>query len=602
MLNLFLTVLNMSVTAGLAALVIILLRGSLGRVLPRTFSYALWLIVLYRMICPLTFPSIFSALGKIKPGLDTYTATLKAVSLKEALDFEVLSGHRAQELGLEPYRQGVLAEASEGSVIMNISAASTPADYFAIAVTVLWFLGIFALLLYNAVSYGRLFRSIDTATFFEDRELVEECRAAIRMGRRVRVYESDKVESPFVCGIFRPKVLLPASMAHSPDAQSRERLRHILLHELYHIKRFDYLIKPLAFLALCIHWFNPALWLAFRLFDKDMEMSCDEGAVKALKTDAGESYAATLLNIASARNGIGKSCALAFHETNVGERVKHIVKYKKPGPAAGVIAVVLLILCAVSLLSNPASLAEELRGGQINVLIMCNAEGSDYADTILLLGYNGDREEANVAFLPRDLEVLPADEERSETERKLSAYAGGNPPEAVMGKLSEALGVEIHHFVKLDTGAFRELVDAAGGVEFDVPMRMVYEDPYQNLSIDLEKGRQVLDGKKAEMLVRYRKGYIEGDLARIEVEKAFLAAMIKQKSDINIGSFHGIYQALSGRMETDLDMKAAKNLITLFLTGETIAFVDLPVVQASDNPVSLLFLTPEAKETLKEKF
>ncbi|HWQ79054.1 MAG TPA: M56 family metallopeptidase [Anaerovoracaceae bacterium] len=631
--DLFLAVLNMSVTAALAALVIILLRGSLGRVLPRTFSCALWVIVLYRMICPFSFSSIFSTLGRIRQGLDTYTSTLKVASLKDALKFEVLSGQGAQGLGLEPYRQGVLAETSDGSVIMNISAVSTPADYFIMAVTVLWLLGIFALLFYNAVSYWRLCRSVDTATLFEDHELVEECRAALRMGRKAGVYESDKAESPFVYGIFRPRVLLPASAAHPVDEQERERLRHILLHELHHIKRFDYLVKPLAFLFLCVHWFNPVLWIAFRLFDRDMELSCDEGVVKALKTGTGGDYAATLLNMASARSGIGKNCALAFHETNVGARVKHIVKYKKPGPAAGVITAILLILCAVSLLSSPASLAEEPEGGQANVLVMCNAEGSDYPDTILLLGYNGDKKEVNLVFLPRDLAVISAAEavENSEgikklplyTEekrhiyeemlenaalshnpRKLFAYAAGNPPEAVTGKLSEILGVEIHNFVKLDTGVFRDLVDAVGGVEFDVPMRMVYADPYATppLDIDLEKGRQVLDGERAEMLVRFRKGYAEGDLARIEVEKAFLAAMIEQKSGINIGSFHEIYQALSGRVETDLDMKGAKNLITLFLTGETAAFVDLPVVQASDDSRSLLLLTQEAKETLKEKF
>lgn len=104
------------------------------------------------------------------------------------------------------------------------------------------------------------------------------------------------------------------------------------------------------------------------------------------------------------------------------------------------------------------------------------------------------------------------------------------------------------------------------------------------------------------MLVRYRKGYHEGDLARIEVEKAFLAAMLEQKSDIKIGSFHEIYQALSGRIETDLDMKTAKNLISLFFKGETAAIVELPVQQTSDDPRSLLLFTQEAKETLKKSF
>lgn len=600
--DLFLTVLNMSITSGLIALIIILLRGTLGRALPRIFSYALWAVVLFRMICPISFPSVFSALGKFKTGLDIYTSTLKVTSLKEALNFEVLSGHRSQELsGLADYPAGAAAWASNGLTAMNISPAPVLADYFSAAVMTLWLLGIAALLIYNVISYGKLCRSIGTATLFKEQELVEECKAALHMKRAVRVYESDKADSPFVCGILRPKVILPAAIKHWPDGQSRESVSHILLHELYHVKRFDYIVKPLAFLAVCVHWFNPILWISFRLSEKDMELSCDEGALKALKTGTGGDYAETLLNMASAGNGIGRNCVLAFHESNVKERVKHIVKYKKPGLAAGVASVVILIICAVTLLSNPASLAAELKDGQINTLVMCRAEGASLPDTFLLVGYNEDEESVNFMFLPRDLEILPDDGKMGIAARKLSRYAGENPTEAVMAKLNENLGIEIDHFIKLDTGAFRDLVDAVGGVTFDVPMRMVYKDPLQNLSIDLEEGRQVLDGEKAEMLVRFRKGYLEGDLSRIEVEKAFLAAMIDQNSDIRIGSAVKIYQAMSGEIETDISVKEAKALIPLLRGAKTVSFVDPPVVRTSD-PLLPLVLAPDTKEALKEKF
>lgn len=598
MLDLYLTVLNMSLTAGLAALIIIILRASLGKVLPRTFSYALWAIVLYRMVCPISFPSIFSMLGSIKSGID-----MNAVSLTEALNFKALSGHREQELVLTPnLLQEAPIETTGEFVPTQVVAAPVPTDYFTVAVIILWILGILALLIFNAVHYRRLCKSMSTSTFFDDQQLVKECKAATRMHRRVDVYESDKVESPFVYGIFRPRVMLPASAAHSLDGQEREQIRHILLHEFYHIKRFDYLVKPLAFLGLCVHWFNPALWVSFRLFDKDMEMSCDEGAVKALTEGTGEDYAATLLNMASNRGGIGKSCALAFRETNAGERVKHIVKYKKPGLAAGAISVILIIICAVGLLSNPASLAEELEDGQANILVMCSAEGTDFTDTILLVGYNDQRKEANIAFLPRDLGVLPDDGSSGTAGRKLSSYASTNPPEEVMKRLGEMLGIDIHNYIKLDTGGFRNLVDALGGVEFNVPMKMVYEDPSQNLSINLEKGKQVLDGREAEMLVRFRKGYPEGDLGRIKVQKAFLKAMIEQKSDIKIGSAKEIYQLLSQGMETDLDLEKAKKLITLFRTAKTIGFVDVPVQPDSDGPFAILQLAPEAKEEVKTSF
>lgn len=601
MLDLFLTVLNMSITAGIAALLIMLLRAGPGRALPRTFSCAMWLIVLYRMICPVSFSSVFSVLGGIKPSMDIYTSTLKALSLTGGSNAGALAETSAQDLGLAPgLLQAMPTESTTGVSSAHAAAEPMFAGYVITAAAVLWGLGILTLLLYNAVSYQRLSASMNTSILFVDQQLVNECRAAIRLHRRVAVYESAKVESPFVYGLLRPRVMLPASAVYLSDSQGREQLRHILLHELNHIKRFDYLIKPLAFLTLCIHWFNPILWISFRLFDRDMEMSCDEGAVNALKTGTGEDYATTLLSMALSSNGIGKSCALAFRESNAGERVKHIVKYKKPGLTVVAASIVLIAVCVLGLLTNPISLAEELNGGRVNTLVMCKAKESEIPDTFVLLGYNDDRKEVNITFLPRDLQVLADDGTRGTSQRKLSGYASGNPPKEVMKTLSELLGVEIDHYVKVDTDHFRDIVDALGGVEFDVPIKMVYQDPNQSLNINLEKGKQVLDGKQAEMLVRFRKGYPEGDLTRIEVQKAFLGALLEQKSDIKIGTLKEIYRLLSEGMETDLGLDQAEQMIALFRSAKTVSFVDLPLQIQADDPFAPLLLDPKAMEIVKE--
>lgn len=584
MADLVLTVLNMSITAGFAALIIIFIRGSLGRLLPRTFSHALWLIVLYRMVFPYSFSSIFSVLGNLKANLDRYTAVLQEIPQNKALNLEVFSGHSAQELAASPTNENLL-EAGGMGAIQN-SAASAPSDNLFLVLMVLWTVGILVLLTYNGISYRRLCGSLATATLFERPELTKECSALVRLTRPVSVYESDKVVSPFVYGLISPKVILPSGICRDNDAESRDRLKHILLHEFYHIKRRDYLVKPLAFLGLSIHWFNPVLWIAFRLFDRDMEMSCDEGAVHVLNAEEKDNYAVTLLNMASAASGIRRRSALAFHANDVKERVKHIVKYKNPRRSAAVLSAVLVILCAVGLLSNPTSLATGLKDGKINVLVMCNAEGSQFPDTILLLGYDADRDGINVAFVPRDLTV----EQELNGAGRLSGYAGNNPPEAVVEKLSEILGVEIHNYVSFDTGVFRDLVDAAGGVEFDVPARMVYDDPNQNLHIDLQAGRQVLDGKKAEMLVRFRKGYTEGDLARIRVQQEFLEAALNQKGELNL-SADNVYRLLSEDMKTDLDMKKAIALISQLQkpkgAGGSVNFVEIPVVVDNDYPWTL---------------
>ncbi|MDF3000380.1 MAG: antirepressor regulating drug resistance protein [Bacillota bacterium] len=585
MADVFFTVVNMSITAGFAALIIILIRGSLGRLQPQIFSYGLWMIVLYRMVFPFSFPSIFSVFGDMKRSLDTYTTALKDIPLRGIVNQELLAGSQAQELMGFPMKE-TLAEGAGGMGAIGNAASSASIDSIFIALMVLWITGILILVVYNGISYVRLCRSLATATLFERSELTEECRTLVRLGGSVRVYESEKVETPFVYGIFSPKVALPALICQNHDAESRERLKHILLHEFYHIKRRDYFVKPLTFLALCIHWFNPVLWVAFRLFDKDMEMSCDEGVVKVLRTEEKEDYAVTLLNMALAASGRGRQSVLAFHANDVKERVKHIVAYKKPGRAAVVLSAAILILCAVGLLSNPASLATGMKVDQANVLVLCNAEGSQIPDTILLLGYDADREGINVAFVPRDLLVG----EELNGAGRLSGYAANNPPEAVVKKLGEILGIEINHYVRFDTGVFRDLVDAAGGVEFDVPTRMMYDDPNQNLHIDLQAGKQILDGKKAEMLVRFRKGYKEGDLARIGVQKAFLEAALAQKGELNLPA-DTVYRVLSSGMETDLDIKTATSMISLLQKpaskGGPVNFVEIPVVVDNDSPWTL---------------
>lgn len=583
--DLFLTVVNMSVTAGFAALIILLVRGSMGRILPRTFSCALWLIVLFRMTFPFSFSSVFSALGQIKPGIE-------------------LSGHRAQELTNVSYLpEETMGNGDGGLTVMTAAAPSESIDYFSMALTALWLAGILALLIYHGITYARLCKTMATATLLESSELVEECRVAARIHRSVRVYVSDRAETPFVYGLISPKVILPTAVARACDAEGRERLRYVLLHEFCHIKRGDWLARPLAFLALCVHWFNPVLWVAFRFAGKDMEMACDEGVIRALRPNEKEDYAATLLTLAVAPRGIGRGSVLAFHGTEAGERVKHIVKYKKPKLAVAVLSGILVLICGVTLLSNPVSLASGPGAGETNLLVMCSAENSQIPDTFLLLGYDKDSDGLNVAFLPRDLVVAEAGEEAGGNQ-KLSRYASENPPEAVTDRLGELLGVDVHHYVRLDTGVLRDLVDAAGGVEFDVPMRMLYKDPLQDLSIDLQPGRQVLDGAKAEMLLRYRKGYVNGDLGRIDVQREFLKAALEQKSKLDISAGE-IYQMLSRRIETDLDLKAATGWISMAQklgnSDGGVNFIELPITLNPDPPYELN-LAPEAGENIKNNF
>jgi len=169
---------------------------------------------------------------------------------------------------------------------------------------------------------------------------------------RDNIYLADDIDSPFVMGLFRPKIYLPSAM------EEREQ-SYILLHEQHHIRRLDHVVKALAFVALCIHWFNPLVWVAFILSGKDMEMSCDEAVVRKLGTQIRADYTASLLSLATGKRIIA-GMPLAFGEGNTKGRIRNLAKWKKPAVWVVIVAVIVCIILAVCLLTNPEEKEQDL--------------------------------------------------------------------------------------------------------------------------------------------------------------------------------------------------------------------------------------------------
>lgn len=194
--------------------------------------------------------------------------------------------------------------------------------------SVIWILGLEALLLYNGISLLRLRRRL---------------AGAVRI--RENIYEIDQVESPFVFGIICPRIYLPTTL------QEKET-DYIILHERTHIRRGDHIVKLISFLALVLHWFNPLVWLAFFLSERDMEMSCDESVMKHMNGDIRAEYAASLLSLATGERRIA-GAPLAFGEGGTKERVKNIMHYKKPTAAVIVVGLLAVLFLLAILGSNP---------------------------------------------------------------------------------------------------------------------------------------------------------------------------------------------------------------------------------------------------------
>lgn len=597
MINVFMTVINMSITATFAALIIFVFRSLFGKRMPKIFSYALWGIVLLRLVFPFSFSSVFSILDKINPNVGQYGESLsKAYLMTNSNALPPQGAEGADLLG---------AAANAGSEAVSAPVDLIQGNSIIIRCAVIWAIGIAVLLMYFLISYFKINRRVSTATRVKRQDLIEGCSDMVQLRYPFEVYSSDQVESPFVCGILRSKIILP-SFLFLNEVNEKE-VQHILLHEMVHIKRFDYIVKLLAYMALTIHWFNPIIWGWFYLASKDMELSCDEKVLRLSTMDQRESYANTLLGISIKQNNLFAEGLLGFGESNVGERVKNIMKYKKPTKGVFVVSTLICVIFGILLLSNPldgrASMNEPM-----NVLFMgaCESDSNTTTpvDSFILMGYEAKTGNLNVVMIPRDT-MFKGDDGRN---TKLSLYAASHAPEQVVQKVNDILGINISKYVKLDTAALRDFIDATGGISYDVPQDMYYDDPMQGLHIALKKGPQILDGKQVEMLVRFRKGYPEGDLTRMGVQKDVLAAVLTQKAGTDIFKNIGpLYELASKNIETNIDKKEIKKYAAALrnhsIKKEDIKEINLPYsVPFEDGIWYVKFDEEKAKLLLEGKF
>ena len=312
--KIFLSLLNMSLTASVVITVVFFARLVLKRA-PKWVRYALWAVVLFNLLCPFKLESVFS-LQPLKPTPIPLNIGMQATP---RIDSGVLIINNAVNAVL-PAAMPAAAPAA------NVN----PLKIWIVAGAYIWLVGIAALLAYAVVTYARLKRKLRFAT-----------------KRESDVYETDRIRSPFVLGFVRPKIYLPIGLS---DAD----LTYILFHERTHIKRRDYIVKPAAFLALAVHWFNPLVWLAYFLLNADMEMSCDERTLKELGGEIKAVYSNALLALSTGKRLVGLS-PLTFGEGGIKERIRNVMKFKKASKVIIVAAVALAVVLSAGFAVSKAS-------------------------------------------------------------------------------------------------------------------------------------------------------------------------------------------------------------------------------------------------------
>jgi len=306
----FLKLLNMSITASWLILAVVIIRPLLKKA-PKWINCALWALVALRLICPFSFES-----------------ALSLIPSSETIPYDIaMQNTPTIDTGISGVNQ-VINPMIANNFTPDPLTSANPLQILIPVVSVLSLVGMAALLLYALISYLRLKKSVGASIAIKD-----------------NIMACDDVKSPFILGIMKPVIYVPSSM-------TGETLDCVINHETAHIKRRDHWWKPLGYLLLTVYWFNPLSWLAYVLLCRDIEMACDEKVIRDMDRNEKAAYSQALLNCNFSRKRIA-ACPLAFGEIGVKERVKSVLNYKKPAFWIIIVAVIACVAVAVCFLTNP---------------------------------------------------------------------------------------------------------------------------------------------------------------------------------------------------------------------------------------------------------
>ncbi len=310
--DLFLTLVNMSITATWAVMAFIILRPLLKKA-PKWVNCLLWGVVGLRLCMPFNFESALS----LVPTAETIPTNI-TVSSNPQIDTGV------------DIVNNVVNPVISNAVAPYPSYSVNPLMVVVGIATYIWVIGLILMVLYSLVSFVILKKKVSASVLYKD-----------------NIYYCDNIETPFILGIIKPKIYVPSGL-------NKEDLEFVLEHEKSHLKRKDHIIKPISFLILSVYWFNPAIWIWYIFLCRDIESACDEKVIKNYDTDSKKLYSTALLNCSTNRRMI-MACPVAFGEVGVKDRIKSVLNYKRPAFWVVLVAVIISFVLAICFLTNPSN-------------------------------------------------------------------------------------------------------------------------------------------------------------------------------------------------------------------------------------------------------
>lgn len=563
-----------SVIGTVLSVVLTLLKPITRKVFSSGWHYYMWLVVLLVMTLPIRFTIPESNVTKTSFS-ETITHTDNQNENIETLGFsEIQPQHITSKEVVEP---------KESSVIQTLKSRF---DNKFTQIAYIWLVVAIILFVLKVSRYMIFLRKI-----YKHSEAISCPEVKEYTKRQIKTRESNTIGSPLVVGIFRPTLLLPKADI------TKQQLHNILKHECTHIKRHDILYKWFVCMVKCIHWFNPAIYFINKQINIDCEISCDLSVVKQMDEQEEKVYVETILSLLSHNNtkSVPMTTGMTGNKKILKRRfimIKEKIKIsKRITVISGILAILILITTVFAsgvlnhALFKPFNNSiiklntDKVTSNEFNLLFV-GLDNNNRADTIMILtvqenGIKGLSIPRNTIFFGQKISDFLATE---------------NGDQAVIDAIRQKLSVPVHYYAKMDLSAIKQIIDNVDGIDFEVPMDMIYDDPHQNLHINLKKGNHNLNGEEVCQLLQFRQGYTEGDLSRIQLHQQFIKEFIKQKfNKENIDKAPELFKIISNNIVTtypisnlEQDMKTISAI-----NSNNIVFETIPGKNAIHNGIAV---------------
>ncbi|WP_246552530.1 M23/M56 family metallopeptidase [Vallitalea pronyensis] len=329
--NAFTMILSMSIVSTFIGVIILLIRKVFVKRIPSMLLYVLWMVMMFRLISPFSIANPLNVFNLVITDVEHNVITMTYTEELSRIEFP----------RIETYGHGHITDTTR----LVSSHGLVSKENMMMTASFLWALGVLIVFFYNVIQYIKMGKRIGTATILKPNP-IHGLKGLVKVRKQIKVYTSDKIDTPFVLGLLHPRIYIPV-------AYTNHSLTYVLIHELVHIKRWDFRIKPLAYMICMLHWFNPIVWLAIHYMNQDIEMACDEKVIHLLGQEHRQEYAHSLIDCV-----VGKKMKIpcwqsSYNANNLTLRVKHIIGFREKKCYEKILLWMCIMCIGLTLSTNP---------------------------------------------------------------------------------------------------------------------------------------------------------------------------------------------------------------------------------------------------------